>query len=144
MSLRLLPKLTIPLVLGDLFPFFPEWDADTMKHLELDLCELDKFAEFNSLFSNVVNMKGQVRTVLHGWANQLTGCPCGCRCFPFNEQRLREKGLFGALIPLGEEIKTYLGVLLKVRHMHPCEMAVIHGAKPNGAWFPSLRLGIAG
>ena len=144
LCLRPLPALPEPPILSDFLPFFPEWDADTLAHLELDLYELNKFAEFNSLFNNLVNMKGQVRTALHGWANQLSGCPCGCRRFAFSEQRLREKGMFGALIPLGSELKTYLGVLPKVRHMHPYEMAFIHGAKPNRAWFPSLRFSICG
>ena len=136
--------MQIPPVLSDVLPIFPEWDSETLQHLELDLYELNKFAEFNSLFNNIVDPNAQVRTALHGWANQLTGCPCGCRKFPFHEQRLREKGLFGALVPMGGNLKTYLGLLPKVRHMHPYEMAVIHGAKPNRAWFPSLRLGIAG
>ena len=144
LSLRPLPAMPVPPVLEDLLPCFPEWDADTLAQLELDLYELNKFAEFNSLFNNLVNMKGQVRTALHGWANQLNGCPCGCRRFAFSEQRLREKGLFGALIPMGTEIKTYLGVLPKVRHMHPFEMALVHGAKPNRAWFPNLRFSICG
>eukprot|EP00435_Cladocopium_sp_Y103_P019646 s10_g4.t1 len=143
-TLRTLPKLSVPPVLGDMFPFFPTWDAEQLRHLELDRYELNKFAEFQSLFNNVVDLKKPVRTALHGWANQLTGCPCGCRQFPFSERRLRDKGMFGALIPTGGDITTYLGTLPNLRHMHPYEMATIHGAKPNRQWQPQLRLGIAG
>lgn len=46
------------------------------------------------------------------------------------------EGLFGALIPTGGDQKTYLGTLPNLYHMHPWEMALIHGAGPNKVWMP--------
>ena len=143
-TLQPLPKISPPPVLGDLLPFMPGWELEVIHQLALDRYETNKFAEFHSLHNNIVSMNQPVRTALHGWANQLTGCPCKCRMFPFSETRLKEKGLFAALIPLGTDIQTYLGELPCTRHMHPWEMALIHGVRTNKMWGPNLRLGIAG
>lgn len=134
--LRPLPSLSIPPVLGDMLPILPQWDPSHLDQLVLDLYELNKFGEFNSLFPNIVNSEEPVRAALHGCANQLTGCPCGCRQHPFSEVRLKQKGLFGALIPTGGDQKTYLGTLPNLHHMHPWEMALVHGAGPNKVWMP--------
>jgi hypothetical protein len=91
-----------------MLPILPQWDPSHLDQLVLDLYELNKFGEFNSLFPNIVNSEEPVRAALHGCANQLTGCPCGCRQHPFSEVRLKQKGLFGALIPTGGDQKTYL------------------------------------
>ena len=143
-ALRKLPALTIPPVLGDLLPFCPEWDQFDMEQLCLDLYETNKFAEFDGLLSNIVTLNKPVRTALHGWSNQLSGCPCGCREYPFAESRLKAKGIFGALIPTEGHIRSYMGTLPNTRHMHPWEMSLLHGARPNREWKPRLRLSIAG
>eukprot|EP00435_Cladocopium_sp_Y103_P074815 s37_g51.t1 len=143
-ELRPLPKLLVPPALGDLLPFCPGWDEYDMHQLCLDRYETNKFMEFGGLYSNIVDVSKAVRTALHGWSNQLSGCPCGCRAHPFSESRLREKGIFGALIPTEGTINTYQGSLPNTRHMHPWELALLHGARPNRVWKPSLRLAIAG
>eukprot|EP00435_Cladocopium_sp_Y103_P031905 s305_g8.t1 len=143
-ALRPLPKLPVPPALGDLLPFCPAWDEYDMHPLCLDRYETNKFMEFGGLYSNIVDVSKAVRTALHGWSNQLSGCPCGCRTHPFSESRLREKGIFGALIPTEGHINTYQGSLPNTRHMHPWELALLHGARPNRVWKPSLRLAIAG
>lgn len=61
--------------------------------------------EFGGLFENLVNVAAPFKTALHGWANQLTGCPCLCRQYPFSEERLKSKGIFGALIQLGVNLR---------------------------------------
>ena len=99
--------------------------------------------EFGGLFENLVNVAAPFKTALHGWANQLTGCPCLCRQYPFSEERLKSKGIFGALIQLGGEFETYQGKLPKTRHMHPWEMALLHGVSPNRPWKPNLRFSTA-
>ena len=144
MHLRPLPCLPVQPTLGDVLPVFPEWGKHDMEQLQLDRYELNKFMEFDSLFSNMIDMTKQVKTALHGWANQLMGCPCQCRLHPFSESRLKLRGLFGALIPVGGFITTYLGELPLVRHMHPWEMALIHGVRLDRIWGPKLRLAIAG
>lgn len=95
------------------------------------------------MIESLVRSNEPLRTALHGWANQLTGCPCKCRKFPFSEERLKNKGIFGALIQLQGEINTYLGTLPVTRHMHPWELALLHGCNPNRQWLPNLRFGIA-
>ena len=92
----------------------------------------------------MVMLNQVVKTALHGWSVQLTACPCGCRQYAFSEQRLKSKGLFGALIPIQGEYQSYLGLLPKTRHMHPWEICWIHGGNPNKKWKPSLCLGISG
>ena len=124
-----LPKMHPAPNVGDIFPTFPQWDPQDLTQLELDHYETNKFMEFVGLFD--------------GWANQLTGCPCLCRQYPFSEERLKSKGIFGALIQLGGEFETYQGKLPKTRHMHPWEMALLHGASPNRPWKPNLRFNIA-
>ena len=47
--------------------------------LKLDAYETRKFEEFGGIGTNLVNARAQLKTALHGWANQLSGCPCTCR-----------------------------------------------------------------
>ena len=141
--IRPLPTTHPKPVLSDLLPVLPVWDEVDLEQLSLDRYETNKFMEFGGLFTNIFTTDEQVRTALRGWANQLTRCPCGCRRFPFSEERLRSKEIFGALIPLQGEFHTYQGTLPMTRRMHPWEMACIHGANPNRMWKPNMRLGIA-
>eukprot|EP00435_Cladocopium_sp_Y103_P019722 s375_g4.t1 len=137
-----LPVLSRPPVVNDLLPFCPHWPKDHMYQLALDQYETGKFEEFGGIEPNLVKSDGVVRTALHGWANQLTPCPCKCRQYPMSEDRLRNKGLFGALVKLSGEYQTTLGKLPKTRHMHPWEMCLIHGGVPEYDWNP-LRYSIA-
>ena len=142
-QLQPLPKMNPSPTVGDLFPCFPEWTQHELDQLTLDRYETNKFMEFGGLFESLVRSNEPLRTALHGWANQLTGCPCMCRKFPFSEERLKNKGIYGALIQLPGELKTYLGNLPVTRHLHPWEMALLHGCNPNRQWLPNLRFGIA-
>ena len=144
LHLRPLPSMSFGPTLGDMLPIFPEWGMDEIQGLVLDRYELNKFMEFDSLFGNIVDLNKPVKTALHGWGNQLMGCPCKCRSHPFSEARLKSKGLFGALVPIGGFLSTYLGNLPLVRHMHPWEMALIHGARVDKDWGPNLRFAVAG
>eukprot|EP00435_Cladocopium_sp_Y103_P075430 s50_g57.t1 len=60
-SLQPLPKLPVPPVLGDVLPFTPEWSAFDMNQLTLDRYETNKFAAFDSLLNNIVNLAAPVR-----------------------------------------------------------------------------------
>ena len=142
-SIRPLPVLHPKPTLAEMLPVLPSWDLSDFEQLVLDRYETNKFMEFGGLFENMLRGDDQVRTALHGWANQLTSCPCGCRKHPFSEERLRNKGIFVALIPIQGEFNTYQGTLPMTRHMHPWEMCWIHGANPNRLWKPSMCLGIA-
>ena len=83
------------------------------------------------------------KTALHGWSNQLSACPCTCRSHPLSEERLRAKGLFGALIPTGGTVMTHFGELPATRHMHPWEIGLLNGMDPSLYWGDRLRLAIA-
>ena len=142
LQLSPLPCLSRPPVLGDVIPVCPAWPSKHMQQLELDQYETRKFAEFGGLDNNMVKHNGVVRTALHGWANQLTPCPCKCRKHPMSEERLKAKGMFGALVRIAGEYTTTLGQLPKTRHLHPWELCVIHGGIPEYEWNP-MRYSIA-
>ena len=67
---------------------------DELRQLIFDLYELGKFSHFG-VHDNVIPWKGQMKTSLHSCGNQLSGCPCGCRKFPFTESRLAQGRLNG-------------------------------------------------
>ena len=142
LQLTPLPCLSRPPVLGDVIPVCPAWPSKHMQQLELDQYETRKFAEFGGLDQNMVKHNGVVRTALHGSANQLTPCPCQCRKYPMSEERLKAKGMFGALVRIAGEYSTTMGQLPKTRHLHPWEMCVIHGGIPEYDWYP-MRYSIA-
>ena len=141
--LRVLPKMTIPPTFGDLFPVLPVWPAEQVSQLELDAYETSKFQECGGLLRCIVDSKEPVRTALHGWGNQLTQCPCTCRSFPLSDERLRRRGLHGALVLLSGEVSTSFGPLPRTRHLHPYEIAATHGVSPDWSWEP-LKMGICG
>ena len=62
-----------------MLPLCPKWPVEHMRQLELDQYETGKSAAFGGLDQNLVRSDGVLRTALHGWANQLTPCPCKCR-----------------------------------------------------------------
>lgn len=140
--IRPLPELPVPPVIGDVMPFCPAWRDDEVHVLTLDLHEARKFDRCGGLHAQILSVKGQCPTALHGWACQLTSCPCGCRKSPMSEQRLTSKGLFGALVPIGGSFAESPD-LPRVRHLHPYEIAVFHGCLLNMDWQP-LRLAIVG
>eukprot|EP00438_Fugacium_kawagutii_P018205 Skav230727 [mRNA] locus=scaffold401:233598:238605:- [translate_table: standard] len=134
-----LPKMTPLPVVGDLLPATLKWSEPEEAQLRLDQYETRKFNEYGGIMSNLVNTKQALKTALHGWGNQLSRCPCSCREYPMTEARLASKGLFGALLPVdgkfdisGEEVQC-------MRHLHPWEIAVLHGVCPEQSWEP-LRL----
>ena len=141
-ELQPLPELSRQPVVGGVIPVCPAWPSHHMKQLELDQYETRKFAEFGGFEHNMVKHDGVLRTALHGWANQLTPCPCKCRKYPMSDERLKAKGLFGALVRIAGEFTTSMGPLPKTRHLHPWEMCVIHGGIPEFEWHP-LRFSIA-
>ena len=141
-NLRPLPSLLKPPAIGDLFPVLPCWPAAHLEQLYLDRYETRKFEECGGILRNVIDMNAPLKTALHGWANQLMACPCSCRQFAMSDDRLRKKGLFGALVLLDGYFATSGGDLPCTRHLHPCEIAAAHGVHPDVDWTP-LRLGIA-
>lgn len=115
-----------------------------MNQLELGLYEFRKFQEFGGLAKNILNLKKALPTALHGWANQLDPCPCGCRLHPLAFERLAKKGLHGVLIPIDGNMGPEEQYMSKLRHIHPWEMALLMGLRPNKNWGSSLKLAISG
>ena len=94
-NLRSLPSLPTPPGFGDMFPVLPNWPADQLEQLCLDQYETRMFADCGGISRNLIDMNCPVKTALHGWGNQLMGCPCTCRTNAMNDDRLRRKGLHG-------------------------------------------------
>eukprot|EP00438_Fugacium_kawagutii_P027560 Skav207079 [mRNA] locus=scaffold1909:520327:525366:+ [translate_table: standard] len=129
---------------GDLLPELPLWPAEEVAQLRLDQYETRKFHGFGGLGRNLIRQDKPVPTALHGWANQLTGCPCQCRSHPMSEHRLDAKGLFGALLVIEGSFWIDHQDLPATRHIHPWELALVNGVNPNQQWMPHLRFSICG
>ncbi len=142
--LRALPVQSKAPVVSDLFPYFPEWPQEEEEQLSLDLYETNKFIEFNSLDRAIIKGNHPLATALHGWGNQLQGCPCGCRKTSMDHTRLSQRGIFGALVVMEGCLESCQGQLTRSRHLHPWELSVLTGAPPEKQWLPHLKLGICG
>eukprot|EP00438_Fugacium_kawagutii_P001429 Skav205000 [mRNA] locus=scaffold3521:51641:56874:- [translate_table: standard] len=143
--LRPLPTMYPFPTIGELLPFCPQWGEHDHKQIVLDRYETRKHEQFGGIHAKIIATNGQLPTALHGWANQLQGCPCLCRSGPMSESRLEHKGLFAALVLMEGEFQTaYMGTLPQTRHLHPWELAVLHGMPPALDFSQGLRLGIAG
>ena len=143
-DLRPLPVQRKTPVVSSLFPYFPTWSSDEEEQLALDLYETNKFIEFNSFDNAVIKGDMPLNTALHGWGNQLQGCPCGCRKFSMDHNRLRTKGLYAALVIMEGCIESVDGPRVRSRHIHPFELSVLTGAYPGKKWLPNLRLCLCG
>lgn len=143
-DLRPLPKHSEPPTVADLLPIMPCWPPVEENELSLDLYETNKFIEFGSFETSIIKSNQPLATALHGWGNQLQGCPRGCRKSSMDHSRLQRKGLFGALIIMGGELECVAGPRLRSRHIHPWELSVLTGCPPNKTWPSSLRLALCG
>ena len=143
-EIRALPCQIQKPVVSDLFPLFPTWPQDEEEQLSLDLYETNKFIEFRSFEKAIIRGDSALPTALHGWANQLQGCPCGCRSSSMDHARLARRGIFGALVVMEGQLESCQGQLTRTRHLHPWELCILTGSLPEKQWKPNLRLGICG
>ena len=120
---------------------FQHCNQALLEQLQLDLYELGKFAAFG-FENNMVQWRGQMATSLHSCGNQLMGCPCGCRKYPFTEQRLQSGGLHGLLIPLLGESRCGNNIYPNFRHISPDELALLNGMYPGCDWGPQSRMAL--
>ena len=134
---------TPPLV-GDVLPYAGQWDDTVLDQLCLDLYELNKFEEFGGINAQLIDSNRPLKTALHGWACQLIACPCGCRSHPLSFERLKAKGLFGALLPSARLIESGSSQIRTFRHIHPTELAALLGRVPLREWGQNLRFCISG
>ena len=142
--LRALPKLTRPPVVFDLLPQVPIWPEPDMMLLRLDRYDSGKFEAYGSIQTKLVVGDKPMATALHGWSNQLTACPCGCRQHAMSEHRLKSKGLHGALFLTEGCFESSYATLPCTRHAHPIEIALCHGMRIDLDFWPHLRLAICG
>ena len=143
-ALHDLPSLPVPPVVSDMLSAPMILASHELKQLELDMYETGKFEQCGGLLSNLVRADAPLRTVLHAYGSQLTACPCHCRMFPLSEQRLVEKGLFGALFTLPGTFVNSRWELPRTRHIHPQEVALLHGMLVGLQWGPQLKLSLSG
>ena len=143
-SIQGLPKQIVPPVVGDIFPLFPAWPMEDESQLALDLYETNKFYAFRSMDNAIIRDNTPMATALHGWGNQLQHCPCGCRKHSMSFERLRSKGLFGALVVMEGSLESTQGPVIRTRHIHPWELSLLTGADPTKIWQPDLRLALSG
>eukprot|EP00435_Cladocopium_sp_Y103_P023887 s1528_g5.t2 len=127
--------------ISSLIDQFKHCTPPELHHLVLDLYELGKFAHFG-FDTNVVPWNGQMQTCLHSCGNQLGACPCGCRLFPFTDQRLNHGGLHGLLIPMPGTSTCGTRTYPNFRHISPEELALFSGMPPTLKWGEHLRLAL--
>lgn len=113
------------------------------QQLALDLYETRRFEYYGGIYSKFLRETDQAPTALHGWGNQLHGCPCECRKFPMTESRLQSRGLFGALLMTGGSFSHTQDNLPCSRHIHPVELATISGIRADRNWGDHMRLALA-
>eukprot|EP00435_Cladocopium_sp_Y103_P058608 s705_g20.t1 len=104
-----------------------------LKNLMLDLYELGRFGAVG-FDTNEIPWNGQMATALHSCGNQLSSCPCGCRKFPFTDERLAKGGLHGLLVRLAGHAKCGTTLYPSYRHVHPDELALLCGMFPGFQW----------
>ena len=147
-----IPKFTLPPLpsfkqspsVGQLLPVFPAWPDSEMQQLIIDEYEYGCFSNFSGIPNVVIDLNKPLATALHGWGNQLMGCPCGCRSGPLSLMRLKEKGLWGALLPLPWNFKVQGQTVVACRHIHPWELAILTGCDAERPWGPQLKLSLCG
>lgn len=89
----------------------------------------------------MLDLQGVLPTVLRSAGNQLQRCACGCRG-RLGEHRLKDKGLLGTLIPLGDDALPIAEQ--EMRYLHPTEMMLLQGGAVMVDFKENLRLGLAG
>ncbi len=116
---------------------------EDLKQIELDTYELSHFEKAGFL-TNEIALHSQMPTSLHSCGNQLSGCPCLCRKYPFSNDRLLNGGLHGLLVRMIGETKASYATFPRYRHIHPSELALLNGMDPALPWGDQLRLALAG
>ena len=139
-----LPRFPQSPTVGHLLPVFPQWSEDETNQLIIDAYEYGCFSHYSGIPNVVIDLNKPLATALHGWGNQLTGCPCGCRTSPLSIARLKDKGLWGALLPLKSTIQVQGQTVTACRHIHPWELAILTGCDSERNWLPSLKLSLCG
>ena len=143
-DLRPFPKHPFVPTVGQVLPVFPNWPEEEIQQLLIDEYEYGCFGRFTGIPKVAIDLNQPLPTALHGWGNQLMGCPCGCRSAPLSLGRLQEKGLWGALLPLPWDFSVQGQKVQACRHIHPWELAILTGTVADRKWMPQLKLSLCG
>lgn len=145
LSIPPMPKLGVCETVRALFDVFPHVSAEDQKQIALNLYELSKYHAYalGGITKQYVDLDAKAATVLHSLGNQMYHCACGCRP-PLSEERLKQRGLVGALVKLGTS-QVHCNVEMEhCRYWHPDEMWALLGGMPGTDFGPNLRLAMAG
>lgn len=137
-----LPQMPAMPKVGDLLPEFAVWPSEQSKALELGTYEKQCYEECGGIQMQLVDKTQPLKTILHCMGTQLGPCPCGCRSGPLAYDRLKSRGLFGALVQMPSQQAKGLQQA-RVRHAHPWELAVLNGMQPE-QYEGSLPLAMTG
>ena len=136
-----LPEPSKPM---DLLPAPMAMSPEHLAQLELTGEELELFLSYQPRLSKMfLSRSGKAPTALHSWGSQVTKCECLCRSSGFSHETLMSRGLYGLLFPVGGDPNPDHPDLMRVRHPHPTEVAVLTGV-PEMIWPSNLRLCLAG
>ena len=138
------PKHDFIPTVGHVLPEFPTWPEAQIQQLLIDEYEYGCFEKFTGIPKVAIDLNKPLPTALHGWGNQLMGCPCGCRSAPLSLARLQEKGLWGAVLPLPWTFQVQGPNVQACRHIHPWELAILTGTTAERSRMPSLKLSLCG
>lgn len=137
-----LPTVVPTPVVAHVLDAFADCTPTELQQLVLDVYELRRFGEVG-YETNQLQWNKKMQTSLHSCGCQLSSCPCGCRQYPFSEERLSKGGLHGILVPLPGEshcgTRTYPN-----RHVHPDELALLNGVRPGQPWGGQMKLALCG
>ena len=130
--------------IGKVMPDWQDWPEDQQEQIQLNLYELDKFHRYvkGGIERCYVDDAKTLPTCLHSAGNQLYPCKCGCRG-PLSMERLKDRGLFGVLVPLKDSV-YHEGINMKhARYLHPAEMYLLNGGDPTLNFGSDMRLALA-
>ena len=125
--IRPFPKQMDVPTIRHLIPQPCRWNDEDEDDLRLDDTERVAFSIGDEMENKyLIDADGKLPCALHAWGNQTRACPCGCRATGLNPERIRQRGLYGALIRT-VEVDGSAG---SPRHLHACEVAALSGCDP--------------
>ena len=134
-----MPKLSKPPVISDVLPAFLQLSPEEYEALRLSEYERQCFQQFSKRpHGCVVDFHNPLDTALHSWGNQCGECHCGCGR-KFSQTRLRDHGIFGALVHDPSQ-KPHQDL----RHLSAKEMAILCGFPLKFGWQAHPRFLTAG
>ena len=139
-----LPCLPFPSRLRNVLPApFPCSDEE-LAELLLDENEMKKLLAVAPSYAHLLlNLNKKAPTSLHSLGSQFRSCPCGCR-LPFSMETLRERGVYGILVPTDGQVEIEGAIHPILRHPHPNEVAWANGVLVPVQWPAPLRLVLCG